>query len=43
MNQSHITMNQSHITPSDGSGVRSFAAPLSGHPRSKPASRPPLQ
>ena len=33
----------SEMSSSEGPGVRSHAAPVSGHPRSKPASRTPLQ
>jgi len=36
-------VNQSRIPHRGRSGVRSTAAPVSGHPRSKPASRTPLQ
>jgi hypothetical protein len=36
-------VNPSRTTQPTGSGVRSFAAPVSGHPGSKPASRSPLQ
>jgi probable rRNA maturation factor len=35
-------VNQSRIPRRGRSGVRSIAAPVSGHPRSKPASRTPL-
>jgi 20S proteasome alpha/beta subunit len=31
------------MSSSEGTGVRSHAAPVSGHPRSKPASRTSLQ
>jgi hypothetical protein len=33
-------MNQSQITYLERSGVRSFVASVSGHPRAKPASAP---
>ncbi len=35
-----VTVNQSRTTQPKESGVRSFAASISGHPRYKPASRP---
>jgi hypothetical protein len=41
MNSGPVTMNQGQITYHERSGVRSFAAPVSGHPRSKPASGSP--
>jgi hypothetical protein len=36
-------VSQSRITHPERSGVRSIAAPISAHPRSKPASRHSLQ
>jgi hypothetical protein len=38
-----MTINLSRTTHRPKSGMRSFAPPVSGHPRSKPASRSPLQ
>jgi N-methylhydantoinase B len=38
-----MSADRSRVAPTGGSGVRSQVASISGHPRSKPTSRPPRQ